>query len=106
MYASGLEEEKVALLKRLKEIDVALLKYIILPVRTVDEASPVGIRTHRNLRNTGLPVTVYSDKSLRQAQPGHHYGGWITAEDADSLRVGHFVLYEYERVTPEERRDK
>lgn len=80
--ASELIEERAALLSQLEEINAAL-KLLETP------AKPVEIRTHKNLRNTSLPVTVYSSPALTEVQPERYHDGWITAEDAAFLRTEH-----------------
>ena len=77
--ASELVKERADLLARIEEINAAL-GLLQAPGKAVE------IRTSRNLRNTNLPVSVYTDETLTSAQSSAAHDGYITAEDAALLR--------------------
>jgi hypothetical protein len=79
--ASELTKERASLLVRIEEINAALA-LLETPCKAVE------ISTRRNLQNTYMPgVTVYASKKLMTLVNESSHEGWITAEDAATLRT-------------------
>ena len=93
MNASELIAERAEHLARVKQINEAL-------ELLGNPGAAVEIDTRRNLRNTSvgyhtdpndwethIEVKVYSDETLTSEASEHDHGGWITAQDAASLKA-------------------